>query len=71
MFVRPKPGLTVRRADTLVLLPAEGEDVPDLAWCQRRLRDGDVTEDAPAPEPETDPAPKAEVLLDHDAAPAA
>lgn len=46
MFVRPAPGLKVRRHDTLKLLPREGEDVPDVAWCQRRLRDGDVLTDA-------------------------
>ena len=49
MFVRPAPGLKVRRADTLALLPEAGEDVPDAAWCNRRLRDGDVLEGAAKP----------------------
>ena len=48
MFVRPAPGLKVRRHDTLTLLPPEGENVPDIAWCNRRLRDGDVLK-GPAP----------------------
>ncbi len=46
MFVRPAPGIKVRRHDTLTLLPLEGEEVPDMAWCQRRLRDKDVVEGA-------------------------
>ena len=41
MFVRPAPGLSIRRPDTLTLLPEGGEDVSDIDWCQRRLRDGD------------------------------
>ena len=46
MFVRPAPGLSIRRPDTLTLLPEGGEDVSDIDWCQRRLRDGDCTAEA-------------------------
>lgn len=48
MFVRPAPGMQIRRPDTLTILPDHGEDVPDTDWCARRLRDGDVV-DGPAP----------------------
>ena len=53
MFVRSATGLLVRRHDTLALLPDGGEDVPDLDWCHRRLRDGDVLEGPAAAAPAT------------------
>ena len=56
MFVRPNAGLMIRRHDTLALLPAGGEDVPDTDWCHRRLRDGDVLEGPAKAEPEAAPA---------------
>lgn len=42
MYVKPAPGMSIRDADLKDLLPAEGRDVPDTDYWQRRLRDGDV-----------------------------
>lgn len=48
MMVYPAPGRRVRDPRTHALLPATGRDVPDhdFYWL-RRLRDGDVTTEAP------------------------
>jgi hypothetical protein len=54
IFVRPKPGLIVRRPDTMEPLPEGGACVPrDRHWL-RILRDGDITECEPPPEPGAD-----------------
>jgi hypothetical protein len=42
MNVKPAPGLTVVDPDLKDVLPAEGREVPDTHYWQRRLRDGDV-----------------------------
>ena len=42
MFVKPATGLVIRDPDLLDLLPADGRQVPDSGYWQRRLRDGDV-----------------------------
>ena len=55
MFVRPKDGLKVRRMDTKTLLPECGEDVPDVAWCRRRHREGSVDLEQLAPPAGTTP----------------
>ena len=53
----------MRDPDSMVLLPAEGREVPDTLFWRRRLRDGDVVEvgaraaDAP---PRSRAAPAAE-----------
>lgn len=54
MYVKPAPrkiegmDLVVRDPDFKDLIPAEGRDVPDTDYWQRRLRDGDVVlADAP------------------------
>jgi Protein of unknown function (DUF2635) len=68
MKVRPAPGRAVRDPRSMILLPDEGRDVPDDdPFWNRRVRDGDVTVDAPDPPPETQraetrqqPAPKKE-----------
>lgn len=61
MLVHPKPGLTVIRPDNLKPLPAAGADVPDLNWCLRGIRSGDlvaglVTTLTPTPTPTPAPA---------------
>lgn len=50
MMVYPAPGRRVRDPRTHVLLPETGREVPDhdFYWL-RRLRDGDVTTEAPSP----------------------
>ncbi|GBR03137.1 DUF2635 domain-containing protein [Gluconobacter cerinus] len=59
MFVKPVGGRAVRRPDTMRLLSADGETVPDTAfWLRAKVR-GDV-EDAT-------PAQKVEVLPEADA----
>lgn len=47
MMVYPAPGRRVRDPHTKALLPETGRDVPDhdFYWL-RRLRDGDVTQEA-------------------------
>jgi hypothetical protein len=43
MFVKPKPGVQVRRPDPpYAPLPAEGAEVGDDIFWHRRLADGDV-----------------------------
>ena len=42
MIVRPAPGYTLKRPDTLTILLAGGEDLPDTDWCLRRLQEGAV-----------------------------
>ena len=42
MKVKPAPGLTIVDPDLKDFLPAEGREVPDTHYWQRRLRDGDV-----------------------------
>jgi len=50
MKVYPVEGRSVRDPRNFQLLPAEGREVPDGdSFWARRLRDGDVTTDAPAP----------------------
>lgn len=58
MYVKPAPrevegrALVVRDPDLKDLLPAEGRDVPDTPYWQRRLADGDVVlASAPAAAP--------------------
>ena len=53
MMVYPAPGLRVRDPVTKAHIPETGHEVPDgdLFWA-RRLRDGDVTLDAPEPSTE-------------------
>ena len=44
MFVKPVEGRAVRDPKSMMLLPAEGREVPDTdAFWARRVRDGDVT----------------------------
>lgn len=43
MFIKPAPGLRVRREDNpRELLPTEGDHVPRTAYWLRRLAEGDV-----------------------------
>jgi hypothetical protein len=52
MMVYPVEGRAVRDPRNFQLLPAEGREVPDGdSFWKRRLRDGDVTNDAPVTEP--------------------
>ena len=48
MWVKPRAGLTVRDPISMAKLPDEGREVKDgdLFWV-RRIRDGDVTVEAP------------------------
>jgi hypothetical protein len=49
MMVYPVEGRAVRDPRNFQLLPAEGREVPDGdSFWLRRLRDGDVTNEAPA-----------------------
>lgn len=43
MYVIPKNGIVIRDPDLKTHLPAEGRDVPDSLFWQRRISDGDVT----------------------------
>ena len=55
MFVKPAGGRTVLRPDTLAPLPAEGAEVPDSSFWQRRLGSGEVElTDPPAATRESD-----------------
>jgi hypothetical protein len=59
MKVKPAPGRAVRDPQQKYrLLPEQGGEVPDNAFWQRRLRDGDVVliEDQPADAPTQLPA---------------
>lgn len=56
MYVKAAPGLVIRDADLKDLLPAEGREVPDSPYWQRRLRDGDVVSATP-PSVAPPPAP--------------
>lgn len=42
MFVKPAESLVVRDPVTKLQLPADGKEVPENSYWQRRLRDGDV-----------------------------
>jgi hypothetical protein len=42
MHVTPALGLSVRDPELMDLLPAEGREVPNNYYWNRRLRDGDV-----------------------------
>ena len=42
MYVKPAPGLTIRDPDLFDFLPADGREVLDTDYWNRRLRDGDV-----------------------------
>jgi len=60
MFVRPAhPDLLVANPEARPPmprhLPPEGAEVPDTEYWRRRLRDGDVVEAAPEPEPAPKP----------------
>jgi hypothetical protein len=57
MYVKPAPGFTIRDPDLFDFLPADGRDVPETDYWNRRLRDGDVVAAAA-------PAPTAEGLDD-------
>jgi hypothetical protein len=76
MLVYPVNGRRVRCPVTRRPVPADGLTVPehDMFW-HRRLRDGDVTLEAPpvaeAAQTDADPAPPAEQLAGADALPAA
>lgn len=48
MHVHTAPGIVIRDPELLDYIPPEGRDVPDTAFWQRRLRDGDVILGAPA-----------------------
>jgi hypothetical protein len=51
MYVKPAAGLLIRDPDLRDLLPAEGREVPETLYWQRRVRDRDVVlADPPAPE---------------------
>ncbi len=45
----PAAGITVIRPDTLRMLPPKGEPVEMNSYWRRRLKDGDVTEQATPP----------------------
>jgi hypothetical protein len=47
MYVKPAPGFSIPDPDLKDRLPAEGREVPDTDFWQRRLRDGDVFLAAP------------------------
>jgi hypothetical protein len=47
MFVKPAEGLTIRDPDLRDYLPAEGRDVPNSEYWNRRLRDRDVVPSQP------------------------
>jgi len=62
MLVKPAADLTIRDPDLHDYLPAEGRDVPDTEYWQRRLADKDVelgepAHEVPAPAPAPAPAP--------------
>lgn len=57
MLVHPAPGLIVIRPDTNQPLAPGGADVPDVAWCNRRLRDGDVLPGLAGTTPTSTPVP--------------
>jgi len=42
MFVKPAPGLQVRDPETKRLISPEGEEVPEISFWWRRIRDKDV-----------------------------
>ena len=48
--------LTIFDADLKDFLPAEGRNVPATPYWARLIRDGDVVETAPPPEPTASPA---------------
>ena len=48
MFVKPAAGFVVRDPANAEPLPADGREVPDNEYWQRRLRDGDVVPAKPA-----------------------
>lgn len=48
MYVKPAPGLVIRDPDLKDLLPEEGREVPETDYWHRRVRDGDVVQEAPA-----------------------
>lgn len=50
IFVRPANGLLIRLPDGAGHLPAEGMEVEDSLYWQRRIADGDVTLGEPAQE---------------------
>lgn len=60
MFVRPAPGLKVRDPVLRDHLPAEGREVADSVYWQRRLRDRDVLPGRAAGGAPQAPAAKAE-----------
>ena len=60
MKVIPAPGKAVRDPRSMILLPEEGRDVPDDdPFWNRRLRDGDVTIEAPPEQRQRAPVPPA------------
>jgi len=57
MYVKPVKGREVRDPVTQRAVPPEGREVPDIAFWQRRLRDGDVKlSDPPKPADKASPA---------------
>jgi hypothetical protein len=58
MYVKAAPGLVIRDPVFLDLLPAEGRDVPDTPYWQKRLLDEDVVRATP---PQAEPAPVEDV----------
>jgi hypothetical protein len=60
IFVKPKEGLVIRRPDNGRVLSAEGEEVPQSTFWQRRINEGDVIEGkAPVAAAKKAPAPMA------------
>jgi hypothetical protein len=57
MFVKPRNGLRVLRPDSRRPLPAEGAEVADDFYWNRRIAHGDVEVAEP---PEAEPEPPAE-----------
>ncbi len=41
-FVKPKTGLRIRVPETFQVIPDAGDDAPDSAFLQRRIKDGDL-----------------------------
>ncbi|MBS1067253.1 DUF2635 domain-containing protein [Gluconobacter cerinus] len=62
MFVKPVGGRAVRRPDTMRLLSADGETVPDTAFWLRAKARGDVEDATPAQKATVLPATDADAV---------
>ena len=49
MYVKPAPGRTVPDPQRADFLPADGREVPDNQWWNRRVEDNDVIVTDPPP----------------------